>query len=161
MGPVLCLAWWPQEAGLRGPGFLRKLAHPLRRCTPSQSKGVFCFCWGGRTGNRRFRAASRPDPALGELGKGPGRGPARFEQIVSLVDQSESHSVRLCGPPCECIGVCQLLGGHRYSPMWAKGRLSSPTWETEARERPRPGPCSICSNSQPGRPIPKPFREIV
>ncbi len=40
-----------------------------------------CFLGEGRTGNRRFWAASRPSPAPGEPGKGPGRGPARFAPV--------------------------------------------------------------------------------
>jgi hypothetical protein len=39
------------------------------------------------TGNRRFLAASRPDPAPGGFGKGPGLDPARFAAISSRVDQ--------------------------------------------------------------------------
>ncbi len=43
---------------------------------------------GGRTGHRRFWAASQPNPAPGGLGKGPGRGPVRFAPVFSPVGQS-------------------------------------------------------------------------
>ncbi len=56
--------------------------------TPMHSKEFLCFFRGGRTGNRRFWAASRPNPAPGSLGKGQGRGPARFAPVFSPVDQS-------------------------------------------------------------------------
>ena len=56
---------------------------------------VFIFLWffdfvgevGGRTGNRRFLAASRPNPAPGGLGKGPGRFPSGFAPIFRSADQ--------------------------------------------------------------------------
>ncbi len=46
--------------------------------------------WGGRAGNLRFGAASWPNPAPGGLGKGPGRGPARFACMFSPVDKSNA-----------------------------------------------------------------------
>ncbi len=43
-------------------------------------------------------AVSRPNPAPGGLGKGPGRGPVRFSPVSSPVDKFEGHSVSLLNP---------------------------------------------------------------
>ncbi len=75
-------------------------------------KCFWVFLGGGRTGNRRCCSASRPNPAPGALGEGPGLGLIRCAPIVSPV---------LC-----CIS--KLAGGG-----WAQG-VGRGSWAGVGRE---------------------------
>ena len=126
-------------------------------------------------GDRRSWVASRTNPAPGGPGKGPGLGLARFAQMFSPVDQSKGHRGRLsylevqkcwivvetprhpvrigrnrCGTVCP--GIVDF--GSRPGPTRPRvglGMAPASTW---------PGPCSICTHVQPGRPILKQSREV-
>ena len=77
----------------------------------------YCFLGGGRTGTRRFWAASRLQPGPGEPRPGPASAPCRSHTYILPVQRSGAAA--LCRPTVELtVGACTRPLRGEICPSW-------------------------------------------